>query len=353
MNKFMSSLYKDIKEYIPGEQPRDTQYVKLNTNELPYSPSPLVIKALNESAVSRLNLYSDPTNTGLKAKLSQVYGLDTKNIFISNGSDEVLAFAFMALYERGVAYADITYGLYKVLSGLYHVDTKVIPLAEDFSLVPEDYIGIDRGVVIANPNAPTGMCISLSDIKRIVESNRGHVVLIDEAYVDFGGESAISLVKDYDNLLVVRTYSKSFGMAGARLGYAFASEEIIQSLEKIKNSINPYNINSLTQKAGEAALCDMEYHDDCCKKIIASREILKKELEKLGFEVKPSCSNFLFARHNGIPGKELYLSLKAKGVLIRHFDAPEICQYNRISVGTPEQNGILVNKIKEILSERK
>ncbi len=347
----MSSRFDSLEAYTPGEQPRDMQYIKLNTNESPYPPSPEVLDAVNREEVSKLNLYPDPTAKGLKNKLADRYGVEAKNIFVSNGSDDILNFAFMAFCDdrTGVTYPEISYGFYPVYADLYRIDAKTVALKEDFSIDPRDYHNAGRMVVIANPNAPTGMLLSVEDIRGILDSNRDNVVLIDEAYIDFGGKSCVELVKEYDNLLVVRTFSKSRCLAGARLGFAIANEELIEDLEKIKYSTNPYNINRLSLIAGEKAIDSDDYYFDHCKDIIEAREYTVTELKKRGFTLTDSYANFVFAKHESMGGEELYLELKKKGVLVRHFSKESIKDYNRITIGTKEQMVALITAIDSIL----
>ena len=354
MSKFRDSKFSSLKEYVPGEQPQDKKYIKLNTNESPFPPSPLVISSVNADEVSKLNLYSDPECKILKQTVAEKYEVKTENIFLSNGSDEILNFAFM-LYGNvnGTIFPDISYGFYKVFGDLYNIDYEAIPLTESFEINPEDYKGKNKFVVIANPNAPTGIALSLDVIEDIIKSNPDNVVLIDEAYVDFGAESALSLIDKYNNLIVCRTYSKSRSLAGARLGFGFASKELIADLELIRNSTNPYNINRLTQIAGTAAIREDEYYMNACKEIEKVREYTKDELIKLGFEVLPSRANFLFAKHDSIDGNDLYLKLKEKGVLVRHFTSERICQFNRITIGTKEQMDIFLDTVKNIMEEEK
>lgn len=352
MSRFLSSLYASLKEYVPGEQPQDKKYVKLNTNESPFPPSPGVIASVTDEEVKKLCLYSDPESKCLKSKLAESYSLKSENVFVANGSDDILNFAFMAFArENGAAFPDISYGFYPVFADLYNVDAKIIPLEEDFSIDYKKYLSIGKMVVIANPNAPTGKVIPKSEIEEIIRTNSDNVVLIDEAYVDFGAESVTDLVEKYDNLLVVGTFSKSRSMAGARLGFAFANAEIIKDLEKIKYSTNPYNINRLTQLIGVKALEEQEYYDKNCAIIAENREFTVSELEKIGFTVIPSKANFIFAKHNTLSGEKIYLKLKEKGVLIRHFTAERIKDHNRITIGTKEQMMILIEKLVEIIGE--
>ncbi|GFI62283.1 histidinol-phosphate aminotransferase [Clostridiales bacterium] len=349
MSRFMNSGYCELEEYVPGEQPTDMQYIKLNTNESPFSPSPVVEEAISKSEINKLNLYPDPECGTLTERLAKTYGFEKENIFIGNGSDEILSLAFMAFCENGVAYADITYGFYEVYARLNHVNAKILPLKEDFSLQPDDYMGINRAIFIANPNAPTGRAITVKEIEKIVKSNLDNVVVIDEAYVDFGGESAISLVREYDNILIVRTYSKSRSFAGGRLGFSIGSKEITADLRKLKYSTNPYNISRLSLTAAEACLDDENYYKDNCKKIIANREFTTHRLTEMGFEVLPSSTNFIFTRCGKISGMELYTKLKENGILVRHFTKERIKDYVRVTIGTEEQMVAFLSEVRYIL----
>ena len=349
MSRFLNEQYQALVAYTPGEQPRDMRYIKLNTNESPYPPAPGVVAAMTKTQVELLRLYSDPTAKGLKEKLAGLYGVAPENVFVSNGSDEVLNFAFMAFGGKGAAFPDISYGFYEVFGDLYGINYEKIPLKEDFSVDYRDYCGKNKLVVIANPNAPTGMTIPVSEIEEIVKSNPDSVVLIDEAYVDFGGETCLPLVKKYDNLLVTRTFSKSRCLAGGLLGYAFASPAIIADLEKIKYSTNPYNINRLTLLLGEATVDEECYYQEKCAEIIATRAWTAEQLKGLGFTVLPSSANFLFARTEKMDGGKLYLELKKRGILVRHFTNPRIDQFNRITIGTKEQMEAFVAAVRGIL----
>ncbi|MBR0278344.1 MAG: histidinol-phosphate transaminase [Clostridia bacterium] len=350
MSRYFTDKYSLLVPYVPGEQPKDMQYIKLNTNESPFPPSEYVKYAVEKEYI-KLNLYSDPECSELRQKMSEIFGLKEEQIIMTNGSDEVLNFAFMAFADekRPLAFPDITYGFYPVFANLNHIPYEEIPLADDFSINPDDYINVGKTVVIANPNAPTGIALPLRDIEKIVKSNPGNVVIIDEAYIDFGGESALKLVNKYDNLLVTGTFSKSRSMAGARLGFGFANEKLISDLNTIKYSTNPYNVNRLTAAAGIAALKDNSYYMDNCKKIINTRKWTTEELEKLGFKVIPSSANFVFAKSDVVNGETLYRELKKHGVLIRHFSNSRICDYNRITIGTMEQMELFISKTKKIL----
>ena len=354
MSKFFSQKYSSLIPYVPGEQPKDMKYIKLNTNESPYPPSPSVLKAV-AAEVDKLALYSDPECNVLRDKAAELFGIKKENIIMTNGSDEVLNFAFMAFCDKDhpIAFADITYGFYSVFADINSIPYEIIPLKDDFTLDYRDYIGINKNIVIANPNAPTGLALSLDKIEQIVRSNPDNVVIIDEAYVDFGAQSAVSLTKKYDNLLVTQTFSKSRSMAGARLGFGIGNEALIADLNTIKYSTNPYNVNRMTCIAGYAALCEDEYYKNNCKKIAECREYLQRELRALGFEHTDSMTNFVFAKSERIDGAQLYSALKQKGILVRHFDREKISQYNRITVGTREQTDALISAVKEILEETK
>ncbi|MDD6703833.1 MAG: histidinol-phosphate transaminase [Clostridiaceae bacterium] len=350
MSRFFSEKYSTLVPYTPGEQPQDRKYVKLNTNESPFPPSKAVAEAVEKEA-GKLQLYSDPECVALRKKAAEVFGVNDDEIIMTNGSDEVLNFAFMAFADENnpLVFADITYGFYPVFAELNHIPYTEIPLKEDFSLDPADYTAVGKTVVIANPNAPTGLCLSLDLIEEIVKSNPDNVVIVDEAYIDFGGVSAVGLTKKYDNLLVTGTFSKSRSMAGARLGFGIGNAKLIADLNTVKYSTNPYNVNRLTAAAGIAALEDNSYYMDNCKIIQENREWTTAELEKLGFTVLPSTANFIFAKSDRIGGEELYLTLKERGILIRHFTKERICDYNRITIGTAEQMKLFVDAVKEII----
>ncbi|MBQ3551048.1 MAG: histidinol-phosphate transaminase [Clostridia bacterium] len=353
MSKFLKARYCSLEVYTPGEQPRDKKYIKLNTNESPFPPSEGVIKAVNENEVRDLRLYSDPTANALKAALADLHGVRPENIFLSNGSDDILNFSFMAFTEKGAMFPEISYGFYEVFAELHGIDYVKVPLKSDFSVDPEDYTGDGKMVVIANPNAPTGLCLSVNDIEGILKANPKSVVVIDEAYVDFGGQSCYPLINKYKNLLVVQTFSKSRSMAGARLGFAIADEELISDLERIKYSTNPYNINRLTMAAGVAAVKDNDYYMENCQKIIENRDYTTRELEALGFYVIPSKANFIFAKSDKIGGEELYLKLKDNGILVRHFTKEAIKDFNRITIGSKAEMEAFIKATKQILEDIK
>ena len=354
MSRFLNDKYSSLEAYTPSEQPRDMKYIKLNTNESPFPPSKRVIEAISTEEVEKLRLYPDPECKELKESIAKLYGVERENVFLSNGSDDILNFTFMAFFDKkGVVFPEISYGFYKVYADLYALNYKQIPLCEDFSIDSNEYLNTGKNVVIANPNAPTGMTLGLDEIEKIVASNREAVVLIDEAYVDFGGESCIPLTKKYDNLIVCCTYSKSRSLAGARLGFAIADKGLISDLEKIKYSTNPYNINRLTMAAGIAAIKDNEYYMNNCRVIEENREYTTRALKELGFEVLPSKANFIFAKSDKIGGEELYLELKARGILVRHFTKERIKEYNRITIGTKEEMTALVATVSDILGKEK
>ena len=349
MSRYLIDKYQALEAYTPGEQPRDMQYIKLNTNESPYPPAPGVVEAVREQA-GRLELYSDPVCTELRNALAERYGVRRENVFVSNGSDDILNFAFMAFGGPRAFFPDISYGFYPVYAELHGIEAHPIPLRQDFSIDPSDFMALDGFIAIANPNAPTGMALGVAQIEDILSANPDHVVLIDEAYVDFGAESCVALTAKYDNLLVVQTFSKSRSMAGARLGFAIAHEALIADLEKIKFSTNPYSVNRMTLAAGIATLKADEVCMENCRKVVETREATVARLRQLGFEVLPSKANFVFARHPHADGGFLYRQLKARGVLVRHFENPRIKDFLRITIGTPRQMEALIEKLGEILS---
>lgn len=352
MSRFFSQKYSGLVPYTPGEQPRERTYIKLNTNESPFPPSEKALARAAEAAKS-LQLYSDPTCKRLHEKLAEVLGVDADEVLCTNGSDEILNFAFMAFCddEHPAAFADITYGFYSVFAELNRVPYETIALREDFTIAVEDYVGIHKNIFIANPNAPTGIALTPCEIDKIVASNPDNIVVVDEAYVDFGAESCIPLIRKYPNLLVTGTFSKSRSMAGARLGFGVGCRELINDLNTIKYSTNPYNINSMTMAAGLGVLEDEAYTRANCRTIKENRAYTAEELEKLGFRMTDSKTNFLFAAHETVDGGELYRKLKERGILVRHFDKPRISQYNRITVGSRDQMETLVSTLKEILEE--
>ena len=353
MSRFLSPTLAAVTPYTPGEQPQDQQYIKLNTNESPYLPSPAVIAAVSEHEVEKLRLYSDPACADLLKAAAAHFGLQPEQIMPGNGSDENLFFALRAFCDADhpLAYADITYGCYSVWCGLMHIPSHIIPLKEDFTLDPKDYYGLNQTIVLANPNAPTGIALPRAEIEGILKANPNNVVIVDEAYVDFGGESCVPLIDQYENLLVVQTFSKSRQLAGARLGLAMGNAKLIADLNRVKFSLNPYNINRLTLKAGQAALEDTAYFDTTRAAIVETRSWTRQQLEARGFTVLDSRSNFLFARTARQDGGTLYRKLKENGVLVRHFDAPRIHSWLRITIGTPAQMQALLAALDKILED--
>ena len=354
MSKYFSKKFENLTPYVPGEQPKERNYIKLNTNESPFPPSPYAVE-FAQRALKNLQLYSDPECTFLTQSVASDLGVSADKVIMTNGSDEVLNFAFMAYCDKDTPaiFPDISYGFYKVFAEINNLPYEEIPLKADFSIDVDDYIDKKGTVFIANPNAPTGILLPLSDIERLVKSNPDRIVVIDEAYVDFGGQSAITLIDKYQNLIVTRTFSKSRSMAGARLGFGVANREIIADLKAIKYSTNPYNVNSATAAAGEGSVADEDYFKENCKKIIDNRAWTEKELKSLGFDMTNSKANFIFAKHDGISGKELYLKLKERGILVRHFDKERIKEYNRITIGSKCEMETLIKTIKSILEELK
>ena len=352
MSRFFSEKFADLVPYVPGEQPQDQKYVKLNTNESPFPPSKLVVDAMAEAGASA-NLYCDPTCGALCRAIAKMYGIKPENVLPVNGSDEILNFAVMAFCDEShpLAYADITYGCYPVFADFNRVPSHVIPLKEDFTLDPRDYCGLNETIVIANPNAPTGIAVSRESIEEIVRTNPDSVVIIDEAYVAFGAESCVDLIEKYDNLLVTQTFSKSHSLAGARLGFGFANPGLLADINAIKYSTNPYNVNRMTQAAGVAAEQDNAYYLNNCRTIQENRAYTVRALEELGFSILPSRANFIFARTDRMEGGALYRALKRRGVLVRHFDKDRISDYLRISIGTREQMDILIETTRAILEQ--
>ena len=351
MSRFLSPALSAVTPYTPGEQPQDQQYIKLNTNESPYLPSPAVIAAVSEHEVEKLRLYSDPACADLLKAAAAHFGLQPEQIMPGNGSDENLFFALRAFCDADhpLAYADITYGCYGVWCGLMHIPSHIIPLKEDFTLDPKDYYGLNQTIVLANPNAPTGIALPRAEIEGILKANPDSVVIVDEAYVDFGGESCVPLIDQYENLLVVQTFSKSRQLAGARLGLAMGNAKLIADLNRVKFSLNPYNINRLTLKAGQAALEDTAYFEKTRAAIMDTRAWTMQQLTDRGFTVLDSRANFVFASTERINGGVLYKKLKENGILVRHFDAPRIENWLRITIGTPEQMQALMDAVDKIL----
>jgi len=352
MSRFMSSRYVDLEPYTPGEQPREQKYIKLNTNENPFPPPPEVQDAVALES-EKLALYSDNECTELRKVLAKRLGVRPEELVITNGSDEILYFAFLAFCDEKTpaVFADITYGFYPVYAGITRVPARILPLNEDWTLDPTMYRDAGGTIFIANPNAPTGLALPPQQIEWILQKNPDHVVVVDEAYVDFGARSCARLIRAYENLLVIQTFSKSRSMAGGRLGYGIGNEKLIRDLNTIRYSINPYNVNSLTQAAGIACIEHDEYNFVNCSEIIENREWTRAELLKLGFRVTESRANFLFASHPAFPGDQLYARLKERGILIRHFGIERIRDWNRISIGYRWQMERMIETIKSMLEE--
>jgi len=352
VSKFWSKHVHQLHPYVPGEQPKIANLVKLNTNESPYGPSPKVIEVLRAELDGRsdnLRLYPDPTSQALVATIAEYFDLENSQVFVGNGSDEVLAHAFNAFFkqDRPLLFPEISYSFYPVYCGLYNVDYRAVPLAEDFSINVADYSQAG-GVIIPNPNAPTGILLSLSEIESLLQANADCVVIIDEAYVDFGGESAASLINQYDNLLVVQTLSKSRALAGMRVGFALGHPDLIEALVRVKDSFNSYPIDRLAQLAAIAAFQDEAHFKASCEAVVRDRELLVAELQVRGFSVLPSSANFVFATHAQVPAVDIAAVLRQQGVIVRHFNKPRIDNFLRITIGTPEQNQALLSALDHL-----
>jgi histidinol-phosphate aminotransferase len=355
MSRYWSAVVHGLTPYVPGEQPRLANLVKLNTNEHPYGPSPRALEAIRAETSDALRLYPDPRAERLKTAIAQRCGVDTREVFVGNGSDEVLAHTFMALLKHGrpLRFPDISYSFYPVYCGLYGISFETVPLDEDLAIRPADYLATGEraagGIVFPNPNAPTGRLLSLADIERIVAGNPQCAVVIDEAYVDFGGESAIPLVRRYPNLLVVQTLSKSRSLAGLRVGFAIGQPDLIDALDRVKDSFNSYPLDRLAIAGAVAAIEDEEHFERSRAAVMHTRAQLSADLASLGFEVLPSAANFVFARHPGRDAGELAAALRQRAIIVRHFRQPRIEQFLRITVGTDEQCALLAGALREIL----
>lgn len=354
MNKtYWSRRIQDIEPYVPGEQPRDRRYIKLNTNENPYPPSPKVQAAMAAVAQDSLRLYPDPDCAALRETLAGLHGLRPEQVFVGNGSDEVLAFSFLAFMdgETPAVFPDITYSFYPVYGRFFENRCRIVPVNGDFTIPLEELMRDDGTVVLTNPNAPTGIGLPLSDIRRLLEANPNHVVIVDEAYVDFGCQSAAELVGEYPNLLVVQTFSKSRSLAGMRIGFAYGDENLIGALNAVKNSVNSYTLDRLALAAAQAAAEDREYFYDTCRAIAKTRETTTGKLRGLGFTVLPSQANFVFASHDRVPAETLFRRLKENGVLVRYFKKPRIDNFLRITIGTDGEMDVLTDTLRAILEE--
>ncbi len=351
MSKFWSRFVHDLVPYVPGEQPKMTKLVKLNTNENPYGPSPKALAAMQEQVSDNLRLYPDPNCDQLKQAVADYYDVQPAQVFVGNGSDEVLAHAFQAFFQQGkpLLFPDISYSFYPVYCGLYGVEPKQIPLDENFAINLNDYRQDNGGIIFPNPNAPTGRLLTLDAIEQLLQHNTETLVLVDEAYIDFGGQSAITLVNKYPNLLVVQTLSKSRALAGLRVGVAVGHPDLVDGLERIKNSFNSYPLDRVAIAGAAAAFADREYFEQTCNKVIASREEVVGKLTALGFEVLPSAANFVFARHPQQDAAELAGKLRELGIIVRHFKQERIEQFLRITIGTDEQNQALIEGLQGIV----
>ncbi|OUR73465.1 histidinol-phosphate transaminase [Methylophaga sp. 41_12_T18] len=340
MSRFWSGIVHDLEPYVPGEQPKVANLIKLNTNENPYGPSPKVLEAIRFATSDQLRLYPDPNAQALKQAIAEYHQLDEAQVFVGNGSDEVLAHIFHAFFqhEAPLLFPDITYSFYPVYCQLYQIEFQKIPLTAEFEINIDDYQQPNSGIIFPNPNAPTGRLLALAEIEKLLIKNTDSVVVIDEAYIDFGGQSAITLINQYPNLLVTQTLSKSRSLAGIRLGYALGNVELIAGLIRVKDSFNSYPIDTLAIHAGVASFEDQPYFEQTCNKVISSRELVVNELTDLGFDILPSAANFVFARHPQIDAKVLADGLRKQGVIVRHFSDERISQFLRISIGTAEEN---------------
>ena len=353
MSSFWSDFVKDLEPYSPGEQPQISNITKLNTNENPYGPSPAVIEAITAAADDRLRLYPPPESENLKQKIADNFNLTSSQVFVGNGSDEVLAHVFNGLLNHGqkgpLLFPDISYSFYPVFCQLYAIDYKKIPLEKDFSINVENYQQPNGGIIFPNPNAPTGMLLGLECIEQLLEKNTDSVVVVDEAYIDFGGQTAAALINQYENLLVVQTMSKSRSLAGMRVGYALGSQHLIEGLNRIKNSFNSYPLGHLQVAAAVAAFDDKAHFENSRRKVISERERVTSQLEAMNFDVLPSAANFVLARHRQRPAEDLALLLREQGIIVRHFSKPRIDQYLRVTIGTEDQNNLLIENLQKIL----
>ncbi len=353
MSKFWSKRTHELDPYTPGEQPQDQQYIKLNTNENPYPPSPKAIKAMQAAANENMRLYPDPHSSSLIQAIADYYSLDTDQVFVGNSSDEVLAHTFVALlkHEKPLLYPDISYSFYPAYCSLFGIHAKQIPLSDDFTITAKDYQQPNGGIIFPNPNAPSGIALALEDIKTILTSNPDSVIVVDEAYVDFGTDTAVPLIADYPNLLITQTFSKSRSLAGLRVGFAMGQKALIEGLERVKNSFNSYPLDRAAIAGATASIKDKAHFNDTCQAIIATREKTSKALDRLGFEVLPSKANFVFAKPaEQYDAEQLYLQLKQQGILVRYFKAPRIAGFLRITIGTDEEMDVFIEKLSQLLS---
>jgi len=351
LSKYWSQVARKLDPYIPGEQPKDKTYIKLNTNENPYPPSDQVLSAIRQTTNESLRLYPTPTCDELRDCIAEYHGLTKEQVFVGNGSDEVLAFSFLAFFnpDSPILFPDITYSFYPVYCALFNIEYKSIALDEDFSIPVDGFFEDNGGIIFPNPNAPTGKQVTLQSIEAIAKGSPDQVVIIDEAYIDFGGESAVKLVNQYPNLLIVQTCSKSRSLAGLRVGFAMGHTDLIEALDRVKNSINSYTLDRISLAGAVEAFKDEEYFQDTCKKIIATRENTVVSLERMGFQVIPSTANFIFISHPSIQAQHLYEQLREKGILVRFFNKPRIDNFLRVSIGTEQEMACFLQKIMEMI----
>ena len=352
MSKFWSDIVHTLTPYVPGEQPKLKNLIKLNTNENPYPPSPKVLDALKAEAAETLRLYPDPNSDKLKAAIASYYGLQANQVFVGNGSDEILAHVFQALlkHDKPLLFPDITYSFYPVYCGLYQIQYKTVALNHQFEIDVEDYLQPNGGIILPNPNAPTGIPLPLAKIEQLLQRNPESVVVVDEAYVDFGTESAVKLIQQYSNLLVTQTLSKSRSLAGLRVGFALGHPDLIEALIRVKDSFNSYPIDRFAEAGAIAAMQDQAYFEHTCQRVVATREQLVKDLQGLGFDVLPSGANFIFAKHRVKAGSELSAQLREKGIIVRQFQSPaRIKEYLRITIGTEAQSRALIDALKQLI----
>lgn len=351
MSQYWSEIARGLEPYVPGEQPKDKTYVKLNTNENPYPPSPKVLEAMKQAANENLRLYPAPACDELRTCIAGYHGLAKEQVFAGNGSDEVLAFIFLAFFNPGqpILFPDITYSFYPVYAKLFNIDYKLVPLEGDFSIPLEKFSQQNGGIIFPNPNAPTGRYMAVEAIEGILQRNTKHVVVVDEAYIDFGGESAVKLINKYPQLLVVHTLSKSRSLAGLRVGFAMGHEELIEGLDRVKNCINSYTLDRVALAGATATFADEAYFQDMRRKVIATREKTIACLQKIGFTVIPSQANFIFIKHQSASADDLYQQLRAKGILVRYFNKPRINEFLRVSIGSDEEMACFLRVLTEII----
>ncbi|NLC69312.1 MAG: histidinol-phosphate transaminase [Clostridiaceae bacterium] len=351
MSIYWSERTRNLEPYVPGEQPRDRKYIKLNTNENPYPPSPMVLDAIRKACSEDIRIYPDPDCDSLRETIARYYNLKKEQVFVGNGSDELLAFSFMAFFDpcNPILFPDITYSFYPVYASIFNINYKVVELDEEFSIPVEGFFQENGGIIIPNPNAPTGKYLDVGLIARIARKNPGSVVIIDEAYIDFGGESAVKYIGDFKNLLIIQTLSKSRSLAGLRLGYALGHEDLIQGINRVKNSFNSYTVSRLALAGAEEAFRDEDYFRETRRRIIETRERVSLSLKSMGFKVVDSKANFIFISHPGVKSPVLFKRLREKGILVRHFDKPRISDYLRVSIGSDEEMDVFLDVIGKLL----